>query len=128
MRQAGIPLAEAGLLTDYGAFLRRRGDIRGARRSLAEAFEISERFGGDWHAARARRAWRSAGGRSRATPPGQLTPQEAAVARLAKAGKTNKEIAAQLQLTVNTVETHLRHVYQKLGIRRRMELIRSLGE
>ena len=66
--------------------------------------------------------WRRAGGRTGTTPPGQLTPQEAAVARLAKAGKTNQEIAGQLHLTVNTVETHLRHVYQKLGIHRRIDL------
>jgi DNA-binding CsgD family transcriptional regulator len=63
-----------------------------------------------------------AGGRAGVTPPGELTPAEAAVARLARAGKTNKEIAAQLYLTVNTVETHLRHVYAKLGIHRRVEL------
>jgi DNA-binding NarL/FixJ family response regulator len=66
--------------------------------------------------------WRRAGGRSGTTPAGQLTPQEAAVARLAKAGKTNKEIAAQLYLSVNTVETHLAHAYQKLGINRRWQL------
>jgi DNA-binding CsgD family transcriptional regulator len=66
--------------------------------------------------------WRRAGGRTGTTPAGQLTPQEAAVARLAKAGRTNQEIAGQLYLTINTVETHLRHVYQKLGIHRRVDL------
>jgi DNA-binding NarL/FixJ family response regulator len=45
------------------------------------------------------------------------------VANLARAGLTNKEIAAQLYLSVNTVETHLAHVYQKLGISRRWQLI-----
>jgi DNA-binding CsgD family transcriptional regulator len=44
------------------------------------------------------------------------------VARLARVGKTNQEIAGQLYLTINTVETHLRHVYQKLGIHRRADL------
>jgi DNA-binding CsgD family transcriptional regulator len=44
------------------------------------------------------------------------------VACLAKAGKTNKEIAGQLYLSLNTVETHLAHVYQKLGINRRGQL------
>jgi len=43
-------------------------------------------------------------------------------ARLAQAGRTNREIAGQLYLTVNTVETHLRHVYAKLGISRRTQL------
>jgi DNA-binding CsgD family transcriptional regulator len=89
---------------------------------LAEALRLAEGCGAGWHAERARVEWRRAGGRAGTTPPGQLTPQEAAVARLAKAGKTNQEIAGQLYLTVNTVETHLRHVYQKLGIHRRTDL------
>ena len=67
--------------------------------------------------------WRRAGGRARATPAGALTPQEQAVADLARAGRTNKEIAAQLYLSVNTVETHLAHVFRKLGITRRWQLI-----
>jgi DNA-binding CsgD family transcriptional regulator len=118
-----IPLARAQLLTDYGGFARRLGDVREARRVLAEALRLAEQCGAIWHADRARVEWRRAGGRSGTTPPGQLTPQEAAVARLARAGKTNREIAAQLYLTINTVETHLRHVYQKLGIHRRAELM-----
>jgi len=118
-----IPLARAQVLTDYGAFLHRQGDTRQARQALAEALRLAESCGAGWHAERARVEWRRAGGRTGTTPPGQLTPQEAAVARLARAGKTNREIAGQLYLTVNTVETHLRHVYQKLGIHRRVELL-----
>ena len=118
-----IPLARAQVLTDYGAFLYRQGDTRQARQALAEALRLAESCGAGWHAERARVEWRRAGGRTGTTPPGQLTPQEAAVARLARAGKTNREIAGQLYLTVNTVETHLRHVYQKLGIHRRVELL-----
>jgi DNA-binding CsgD family transcriptional regulator len=117
-----IPLARAQVLTDYGTFLHRQGDTRQARQALAEALRLAEGCGAGWHAERARVEWRRAGGRTGTTPPGQLTPQEAAVARLAKAGKTNQEIAGQLYLTVNTVETHLRHVYQKLGIHRRTDL------
>jgi DNA-binding CsgD family transcriptional regulator len=121
-RDMPIPLARSQLLTDYGRFLYRHGEVRSARNTLGEALRLAETCGAAWHAEQARLEWRRAGGRARATAPGQLTPAEAAVARLARAGKTNREIAAQLYLTVNTVETHLRHVYAKLGIRRRMEL------
>lgn len=119
-----MPLARAQFLTDYGMFLHRQGDIRQARDVLAEALRLAENCGDGWHAERARAEWRRAGGRTGTTPPGQLTPQEAVVARLARVGNTNREIAVQLYLTVNTVETHLRHAYQKLGIHRRVELIK----
>lgn len=121
-RDMPIPLARSQLLTDYGRFLYRHGEVCQARRTLAEALRLAESCGAAWHAEQARVEWRRAGGRAGVTPPGQLTPAEAAVARLARAGKTNREIAAQLYLSVNTVETHLRHVYAKLGIHRRAEL------
>jgi DNA-binding CsgD family transcriptional regulator/tetratricopeptide (TPR) repeat protein len=120
--QTPMPLFRSQILTGYGAFLTRRGDPRGARPVLAESLRIAEDCGATWQAGQARAEWRRAGGRAGTTPPGQLTPQEAAVARLARSGQTNKEIAAQLYLSVNTVETHLAHVYQKLGISRRRQL------
>ena len=48
---------------------------------------------------------------------------DTAVARLARAGRTNREIAQQLYLSVNTVETHMRHIFRKLGIERRCQLL-----
>jgi len=120
--ETGMPLARAQALIAYGAFLNRGSTATRARPPLAEAVRIAEACGAEWHAGRARAEWRRAGGRRRARGPDELSPQEAAVARLARAGRSNREIAQQLHLSVNTVQTHLAHVYRKLGIRSRWEL------
>jgi DNA-binding CsgD family transcriptional regulator len=117
------PLSRAEALIDLGGFLLRRAEPARARPVLAEALQLADRCRAAWHAEAARVLWRRAGGRARATPSGGLTPQEQAVADLARAGRTNKEIAAQLYLSVNTVETHLAHIFRKLGINRRWQLI-----
>lgn len=127
LHHPAMPLARAEALTDYGSFLVRRGQSARARPVLAEALQLAEGCGAVWHAERARVAWRRAGGRSRATRAGELTPQEKAVADLARAGRTNREIAGQLYLSVNTVETHLAHVYRKLGLTARWQLIAGKG-
>src|SRR5262249_27045501 len=116
-----LPLTRVWAVTHYGAYLARHDEPVQARAVLACALELAEVCGAGWHAERARGEWRRAGGR-RSTPAGRLTPQEAAVARLARSGRTNRQIAEQLFLSVNTVETHLAHVYRKLGIRRRGQL------
>jgi DNA-binding CsgD family transcriptional regulator len=56
----------------------------------------------------------------------ELTPQELQIALLLTAGRTTREAAAALFLSPKTVEYHLRHVYQKLGIHSRDELTRAL--
>ena len=57
-------------------------------------------------------------------PPGDLTEREVDVLRLIALGHTNNEIAAQLYLSVRTVETHRAHIQQKLGLSTRAELVR----
>jgi DNA-binding NarL/FixJ family response regulator len=71
-----------------------------------------------------------AGGRPRrvrATGPRSLTAAQQKVAQLAAAGRTNRQIAEDLFVTIKTVETHLATVYRKLGIATREELADVLG-
>jgi len=56
-----------------------------------------------------------------------LTPSELRVARLAAQGRSNREIAQALFVTGGTVETHMRHVFQKLDLKRREELPAALA-
>jgi DNA-binding NarL/FixJ family response regulator len=60
----------------------------------------------------------------RPDPMATLTRAERAVAQLAAEGMTNPEIAAELVLSARTVQTHLSHVYVKLGLSSRVQLAR----
>ena len=56
-----------------------------------------------------------------------LTPAEQAVARLVGTGRTNRQTAAELYVSVKTVEFHLGHIFDKLGIRSRTDLTARIG-
>ena len=54
--------------------------------------------------------------------PELLTPRESDVLELLKTGRSNAEIAQTLHVSIETVRTHARRVYRKLGVRTRREL------
>ena len=58
---------------------------------------------------------------------GALTATETRIAELAASGRRNRDIAAELFVSVATVEAHLTRIYRKLGVRSRTELARQLG-
>jgi DNA-binding CsgD family transcriptional regulator len=57
----------------------------------------------------------------------ELAPQELHIAMLLTSGKTTRETAAALFLSPKTVEYHLRHMHQKLGVHSREELAAALA-
>jgi ATP/maltotriose-dependent transcriptional regulator MalT len=128
--QSPARLEHARTLTELGAALRRSNSRAEARGVLKPALELAESCGARAVAERARTELRAAGGRSsdpHADGIGQLTASERRVAELAAQGQSNPEIAQTLFVTRKTVETHLGHVYQKLGIAGRGELGRALA-
>ncbi|MBO0789354.1 MAG: hypothetical protein J2P36_00145 [Ktedonobacteraceae bacterium] len=55
-----------------------------------------------------------------------LSPQEQRVLRLLVAGRSNREIASELVVSVNTVKDHIKHLYQKLGVSSRLEAYQAV--
>lgn len=115
-----MPFERARTLLVLGSVRRRANHRRAAREALTEALGIFERLGAVLWADKAKAELASIGGRRVAV--GELTPMEARVTHLAAAGRTNREIADSLFLSVRTVESHLSHAYAKLGVRSRTEL------
>jgi DNA-binding CsgD family transcriptional regulator len=117
-------------LADLGAFLRRSGRRADARDPLRRALDLAERTGAAPLAERARRELLAAGARPRRTAltgPDALTSAERRVAGLAADGLSNRQIAEHLFITQPTVETHLRHAFQKLGVSSRADLPAQLA-
>jgi DNA-binding CsgD family transcriptional regulator len=114
------PFERARTLVALGATQRRARRWRDARESLAEAVTVFEALGARLWAERAREELARVGGRKRGS--GELTATEQRVAALVAEGRSTKEVAASLFVSAKTVEGHLSHIYDKLGVRSRTEL------
>ena len=119
----GYRLDAARTLLLQGHALRRAGRRNRAADVLADAHARLAAMGAaTWRAHAAAELERVAPGRERA----ELTPQERQVAELVAAGRRNREIAAELIVSVATVEARLTRIYRKLGVRNRTELARAV--
>ena len=124
-----VELARARLL--YGEWLRREQRRVDAREQLRAAHEMFTTMGAEGFAERTRGELLATGETVRkrtVETRDDLTAQEAQIARLARDGRTNPEIGAQLYISPRTVEWHLRNVFTKLGIRSRRELHDALPD
>jgi DNA-binding CsgD family transcriptional regulator len=130
LRRSPALLERAHSLAELGAALRRNGQRAAARQPLAEALDLAARCGARPLAARARDELKATGARPRrAWRAGieALTPSEMRIVRLAVDGRSNREIAHELYVTVKTIEGHLSRAYTKLGIEGRAQLARIVN-
>lgn len=122
-------LEHARALVEYGAALRRSNQRQASREPLRAGLDLAHRCGATRLADRATTELRATGAKPRrmlVSGLEALTPSERRVAELAAGGMSNPEIAQALFVTLNTVQGHLRHVYQKLSIRSRTDLPAAL--
>jgi DNA-binding CsgD family transcriptional regulator len=118
-----LDLARARLL--YGEWLRRRARRVDAREQLRAARASFLEMGAEAFAQRAIRELLATGETARKRTDetrGELTPHEARIARMARDGASNQDIATQLFVSPKTVEYHLHKVFTKLGISARQQL------
>ncbi|HEY2320660.1 MAG TPA: AAA family ATPase [Solirubrobacteraceae bacterium] len=129
--RAPLPFARARTELCYGERLRRARRRSDAREQLAGASATFHALGATVWAQRAEREL-AAAGYSRQSPPEQspwseLTAAETRVARVILEGATYDEAASALFVSPRTIETHLRQIYRKVGVRSRSEMTRRLA-
>jgi DNA-binding CsgD family transcriptional regulator len=129
LEHSPAPVELARALTDHGAALRRVGQRTTARAQLERGLDLAHHWGARRIASQARVELIAAGAKPRRdaiTGRDALTASELRVARLAAAGRTNREIAQELFITTKTAEAHLSRTYRKLDVTRRTQLGEAL--
>ena len=133
-RQLGAlpqPFHRAVVEADLGACLRRAGMRRRAVERLRKAEATLVRLGAAPQMTRVEQELSACGlhpARTGVEGRERLTPAELSVARLVASGKSNREAAAELVLSVKTIEHHLGRIYQKLDIGSRTQLALHLSD
>jgi DNA-binding CsgD family transcriptional regulator len=135
LRTGPRPLALAAALEDLARALDGSGDRDGAVAAHREALDLYARAGARPDAARVRGELRALGahGRYRVAPDGDgsgwdsLTRTELEVAALVAEGLSNRQVAERLFVSGSTIDTHVRHIYGKLGLNSRVELARLVA-
>ena len=126
-----MPLLRALLDRDDGRRLRRAGDRSGAVARFRQARERLVALGAQPYVAACDQELAGCGaemGPARRQARWNLTAAELTVARLVATGRSNREVAAELFVSVKAVEFHLGHVFDKLGVRSRRALPAMLAE
>lgn len=121
----GLHFDRARTLLAVGRIQRRYRKWGAARESLTEAAAAFNALGSHGWAERVNSELSRVGGR-RPAGEGHLTVAEERVVQLAAAGLSNKQIAAELVVTVHTVEVHLSRAYAKLQVNSRSQLVGAL--
>ncbi|WP_084469429.1 LuxR family transcriptional regulator [Jiangella gansuensis] len=117
------PVEQARTLLCFGERLRRLGRRTEARTWLQRTVVVAQECGAAALVDRAGQELGAAGGSVPATARlSDLTDAERRISALVASGKRNREIAAELFVSVRTVEAHLGRIFRKLGIRSRTEL------
>jgi DNA-binding CsgD family transcriptional regulator len=129
------PLVRAGVLEDYGRALLGAGELTAGGERLDEAWALYDECDARGCRSAVQQTMRAAGLRRSWWATAQsrpldgwtaLTEAEIRVAKLIADGHTNKSAAAQLGVSANTIGTHLRSIFAKLGVRSRVQLTNLL--
>jgi DNA-binding NarL/FixJ family response regulator len=131
----GTPIEGARARLLAGRALAAAGDAQGAATLLEVAISVLGPMGAQRYCDAATRELRRLGRRTAAgvsrkrarAANGALSPRELEIAELVTVGKTNRQIAAELFLSEKTIETHLSHVFAKLGVRSRAAVAAELA-
>ena len=104
---------------DYGDYLASKGEHKRAKELVSEGSGLASQLSMVPLGQGLRRLLQRLEGEA----PDGLTARELEVLGLAASGQSNQEIAAALFISYHTVVNHVRHIYEKTGVRSRVELV-----